>query len=129
MYKVNLEDYFKALSFGFEDENEDIQARAFAITAHLAETRLKFIINYLSGMKGKMTSGAKKLLKKSKVQGAEGERAKDHTRVITNYLWKTRKAIPEKDEATCRDFCRFYIAITKTAQLKAYIDEFEATES
>jgi len=129
MFALNLEDYFKAIAFGFEDENEDIQARAFAITAHLAETRLKFIINYLSGMKGKMTSGAKKLLKKSKIQGAEGERAKDHTRVITNYLWKTRKAIPEKDEATCRDFCRFYIAITKTAQLKAYIDEFEATES
>jgi len=126
MWRLNHTDYFKALSFGFADENEDIQARAFAIVCNLTETRLKSIVNHLSGMKGKMTTGAKALLKRSKMSGAEGERAKDHTKTITSYLWKTRKAIPKTQEATCRDFCRFYIAITKTAQLKAYIDAFES---
>lgn len=129
MWRLTQADFFKALSHGFEDDNEDIQARAFAIVAHLTETRLKSIVNHLSGMKGKMTTGAKMLLKRSKMSGAEGERAKDHTKLITQYLWKTRKAIPKSQEATCRDFCRFYIAITKTAQLKGYIDEFESRES
>lgn len=128
-WRLNHAEYFKALSCGFEDDNEDIQARAFSIVCNITETRLKSIVNHLGGMKGKMTTGAKILLKRSKTSGAEGERAKDHTKLITSYLWKTRKAIPQNQESTCRDFCRFYIAITKTAQLKAYIDEFESMDS
>jgi len=129
IWRLRLDKYFAALGLGFHDDNEDIQARVFGIVAGLAQKRLKFVVNHLNGMKGKMTTGAKALLKKSKQTGAEGERAKDHTKLITNYLWKTRKAIPAEMEPTCRDFCKFYIAITKTKQLVAYIKEFEEVSS
>ena len=41
MWRLNHTDYFKALSFGFADENEDIQARAFGI---LNSNRLKIYL-------------------------------------------------------------------------------------
>merc|ERR1712141_393638 len=86
----NGADYFKNLVQGFTDDNEDIQGTAFGIVANTAEKKLNNIINHLDAMKKPLTVAAKGLLKKSKAQGAEGARAQDQTKRVTNLLWRTQ---------------------------------------
>jgi len=127
LWHLNLDDYFKAVATGFYDENEDCQRTAFDILCSITEKRTNFVLNYLTGMKGAMTKGVKLQMKKIKLPGADGERAKDHTRVILKYFFRVHDAVPESGMVTAKGFCNFFIAISRTKALKEFVDEINAS--